>query len=100
MLDSHLKRVLYDNALCSQHAWKDSAFQLLESAKVILQQSADSVPLIKAQLASGKTEFRGEDAKPMRNFNLHRVGFFLTALALENLLKGLWVGLNFEKLIM
>jgi len=35
-----------------------------------------------------------EESGPLRQFELHRVGFLLAALPFENLLKGVWAGRN------
>jgi hypothetical protein len=61
---------------------------------VILQKAADARPAAQTLLDRKKKEFTADEAGPLEEFQLYDVGLFLIALAIENLLKGLWVGLN------
>jgi hypothetical protein len=97
-MDPSLHQSLFDSALCSPYAWRHKGLQLLQSGIVILEKSAAAQPIAEALLSSGQTEFSAEERAPLYEYQLYDIGFFLVALAIENLLKGLWVGRNPERI--
>jgi hypothetical protein len=97
-MDPSLHQSFFDSALRSPYAWRYKGLQLLRSGRVILEKSAAAQPIAEALLNSGQTEFSGEEGAPLYEYQLYDIGFFLVALAIENLLKGLWVGRNPERI--
>ena len=97
-MDPLLYQTLFDSALRSQMAWRRKAWHLLESGKLILQKAADVRPAAEALLNREKKEFNAAETAVLEEFQLYDVGLFLVALAVENLLKGLWVGRNFDRI--
>jgi hypothetical protein len=97
-MDPILKQSLFDSALRSQFAWRRKAAQLLNSGMLILQKAADARPAAEELLNRKEKRFTAAESAPLEEFYLYDVGLFLVALAIENLLKGLWVGRNFKQI--
>lgn len=98
VMDPSFHQHFFDSALRSPYAWRHKGLQLLKSGIAILEKSAAAQPIAEALLSSGQTEFSGEEGAPFYDYQLYDIGFFLVALAIENLLKGLWVGRNSERI--
>jgi hypothetical protein len=97
-MDPSLHQHFFDSALRSPYAWRHKGLQLLQSGIIILEKSAAAQPIAEALLSSGQTEFSAEEGAPLDEYELYNIGLFLVALAIENLLKGLWVGRNSERI--
>ena len=97
-MNRFLHELLFDSALRSQFAWRRKAAHLLKAGIVILAKSADARPAAEALLKGEKKDFSAEEAAPLEEFQLYDIGLFLVTLAIENLLKGLWVGRNYKRI--
>ena len=65
---------------------------------IILERSQDAQPATEALLKGKGGELSAEEAESFEDYKLYDIGLFLVALAIENLLKGLWVGRNYKKI--
>ena len=92
-MNPRLVQSLFDSSM-KHLGWWDSATQLWHAAFVILEKSADAQPTVKRLFRRPGGALSPEENARFEEFNLHKVGLFLVALAIENLLKGLWAGRN------
>jgi hypothetical protein len=88
----------FDSALRSQFAWRYKAAQLYKVGLRTLESAAAAQEPSKTIFAQGSRHIPPKELEVLEEFRLYEVGFFLIALAIENLIKGVWVGRNHSQI--
>jgi hypothetical protein len=84
----------YDEVIGSQMSWRWKATQLLTAAKIIFKQAIKYKTVSTKFPAIGTKAWTTKESQELEKLLQYEVAGFLLALAVENLLKALWVGKN------
>jgi len=85
---------LYDSAIGSQMAWRLKSTQLFAAARMIFQQAFKYKTVATKFRTIGSRTLTPKESREFEEWLQHEIAGFLLALAMENLLKALWVGKN------
>jgi hypothetical protein len=85
-------QMLFDNAFRSQGGWKMKANQLFKCGVHILELAKSAQEESHSMANAGSHEVTPAEARAFETYRLYDVGLFLIALAMENLVKGIWAG--------
>ncbi|MES2924988.1 MAG: hypothetical protein V4819_25760 [Verrucomicrobiota bacterium] len=93
-MEAETAQYLFDSAVRSQFAWRQKAARLYKVGIRTLESAAEAKASAEAGCDGCGRPQTLEENQAFEEFMLFEVGFFLVALAVENLLKAIWSGRN------
>jgi hypothetical protein len=88
----------FDSTIKSQFLWRRKAGQLFQVGFRTLESAAEAKVAVEAFQKKGSKTLSQTENDSLNEFMLYEVGFFLIALSIENLLKAIWAGKNYDRI--